>query len=826
MTALSDIDVLDLTEDYAGYTGKLLSDLGAEVTKVERPPGDPARKTPPRTTAGPNGSAFFGFLNTGKRGIVLDPASDDDLKILERLISCADIILEDHLPDYGIAPKSIPETYPDTSVISITGFGRTGSFADYESVDLIEVAMSGLCYQTGYPHRPPTRPGLSISSYFGATYAAIGALLAIEATEQAGGQHVDVSNREAIAGSLEATNLDFAYNDEIANRSGSKHPAAHPCDIYPVDDGYVSLSAAGQPIEGPLGGLDSGMWISFCQLLGLDELLEDERFNSIKGEPTQGGTKRRENFEALNARAKSGLQGWKKSEFYHTAQEREIAAAPLQDASDIFEDDQLAVRGFLKQIPLPNGDEVTMPTAPYQFDALTLEQTRAPRLDEHGDEIRAELKADEPDSAPSSTNSSEDESSKPLEDVCVLDFTMVWAGPRCTATLADHGADVIKVESIQRLDGMRRSRPRYDHEQGVPEYGEDRSGMFQQENRGKRSLTVDLQTDTGIDLIRKMVESGEVDVVVEAFTPGVMDRLGLGYSELRKLDEEMIMCSLSGYGQEGPESQYRAYGPPLEAHSGIAQVTGFPEDRPVRTGISFTDPIGGLNAAFAIIAALHHRDRTGRGEYIDLSQLECGVTMVHPAITTYDIDADIVGRTGNRDEHGSTVQGVYPCAETQERSDQEEWIAIAIRDESDWVAFSNVVDEEWTAEDRFATQDARLKHHDEFDAFVGEWTQERDRYRIMTRLQAAGIPAGVVQTTKDLLENDAILNERAFWQSMDHPVIGEQPYPGPTPDLSQSPRQLEGYAPLLGQHTREVLYDILDISGDRIAELEQENILK
>lgn len=830
MTALADLDVLDVTEGHGSYAGKLLADLGANVIKVERPGGDPARGIPPHTTADqdPDASAFFGFLNTSKRGIVLNPAVVEDCRTLESLVASVDVVFEDHLPAYGLDPQTVPDDHPDTVVVSITGFGRTGPFADYESVDLIEAAMSGMSYQTGYPDRPPTRPGLSICSYFGATYAAIGALVAAAAVDEIGGQHVDISKQEAIAANLEATNMDYAYNGEIEYRAGSKHPGSHPGgEIFPVTDGYVCVNLAGQPTDGPLGGRDTGMWLAFCDLLDREDLLYDERFNPTEDDQLSGGAKRREHAAAVNKIIEEELKtaDWEKDEFYHVSQDRGMANAPLSTAADLFDSDQLAARGFLEPVSMPNGDEVTMPTAPYRLSETPVSIERAPLLDEHGDEVRAGLA----DTSPSNGTPGGDRgevADGPLDSVRVLDFTMVWAGPHCTAVLADHGADVIKVESIERPDGVRAGRPRYENDVGDPEHGEDRSGWFQQENRNKRSLTVNLQTDEGKALIREIVAEGDVDVVVESFTPGVMDRLGLGYDDLRERNEELVMCSLSGYGQEGPESRYRAYGPMLEAHSGIAHVTGFPEDRPVRTGISFTDPMAGLNGALAILAALHHRDRIGQGQYIDLSQMESGAMLTHPAITTYDVTGEVVNRVGNRDEHGRFVQGVYRCAKTEDRDDLEEWVALAIRHGRDWEAFTGVVDEEWTAEERFATQSARLSHHDALDEHVERWTRERDRYEVMDRLQAAGVPAGVVQTTKDILENDAGLDARGFWETVDHPVIGPHPYPGAVPTLSETPGRIRRHAPMLGQHTREVLYDLLDIDGERVGELEEKGVLK
>lgn len=830
---LTDLKVLDVTEEYNSYAGKLMGDLGAEVIKVERPGGDPARGVPPQLE---NNSAFYGFLNTSKRGLMLNPSTTVDRRKLHSLVESVDIVLEDFLPQYGLDPVTLPEsTHTETIVVSLTGFGRIGPFSDYESVELIEEAMGGMAYQTGFPDRPPTRPGRSICSYFGAMEAAVGALMALRARSRVGGQHVDVSKQEAVAARLESSNTDYSYNNTITQRSGNTHSLGHPVGaIYEVRDGYVCVCIIGDRVEGPMGGVDASMWEPFLKTIGREDLLQDERFNDLPDEPIPGGVKRLRNSDEFDAIMEKELADWSTEEFYYKTQEAGVATAVVATVDDLFENDQIRSRDFFSEVELPNGETVTIPRAPYQFSGVDEgEPTQPPALGEHDEEIEEELlpnKSDEEtvpltQKSPSRSSNTNTSVYGALDGLRILDFTMVWAGPHCTVQLADHGAEVIKVESEYRSEAVRHGGPFYENEQGDPLHGEDRSGYYQTENRGKKSLTVNLKTREGIELIKELVAEADIDVVVESFSPGVMDKLGLDFETLRGIKEDLVMCSLSGFGQEGPESHYRAYGPSLEAQAGLAYLTGFPEDDPVRTAISFVDPVAGLHGTFAIMAAIHHRDKTGEGRYIDLSQQEAGAVLTHQAVTTYDSEGTVLGRIGNHDERDRVVQGFYRCAETETRDDLEEWVGIAIRNKKDWEAFTNVVDAQWTENEQFSTQEQRLRHHDALDEHIQEWTRKHGRYELMDRLQSVGVPAGVVQTTKDLVENDVALRERGFWETTNHPVVGEQPYPGANPSFSKTPGGIRSYAPMIGQHTREVLYRTLNLSGERVNELENKEVL-
>lgn len=832
---LDSVTVVEVTQGYSGYTGKLLSDFGADVRTIEPPGGDRARRRGTHTTAEPhpNASAFYGFLNTGKRSLVVDPDGGTDT--VRALCADADVLVVDGSGDYDLSVDALRERFPHLVVVSLDGFGRTGPHAGRESVPLTHAATGGLMSLSGYPDRAPTMPGGAAASYLGYLYGAVGALLALRAREETGeGQVVDVSNQEAVAAHLESENTDYAYNGDVSTRDGNKHALGHPIGtIYPTADGHVCIALFGTFVKGPMGGTDISMWEPFCELIGREDLLEDERFNALPEDDVAGLAKRFEYDDELDAIIEEALTDVSAEEFYREAQEAGIAVSLVTTPPDVYDDPQLEARDFLTDIELPNGDSVRLPGSPFQFSNADVSPDAPPALDEYASEFDAS--GDEPadpdadaDEAVASASADEDEAVEDLlSDLTILDFTQVWAGPCGTKILSDHGADVIKVESRSRPDVIRTSAPLYENEQGDPVHGEDRSGYFQTENRGKRSLAVDLKTDEGRQIILDLVESGEVDVVAESFAPGAMDRLGLDYDTLAERNDSLIMCSISGYGEEGPESGYRAYGAMLGAHSGIATMTGFPGDTPVSTGVAFVDPISGISEAFAILSALRRREETGDGQHIDFAMREAGLMLAHPALSHYDVTGEERPPTGNRDDLGRYVQGCYPCAAESAPDDQEAWLTVSIRDDSDWEALKDVLGTPaWTRDDAFADQQARLRNQDRLDERLAAETETEDRYDLEARLQAAGIPAAVVQTTRDILDNDSHLADRGFWATVDHHVMGEQPYPGALPRLESTPGSVDGPAPMLGQHSREVLYDLLDVTGEEIESLEDAGALE
>jgi len=402
----------------------------------------------------------------------------------------------------------------------------------------------------------------------------------------------------------------------------------------------------------------------------------------------------------------------------------------------------------------------------------------------------------------------------PLSGIRVLDLGQVYAGPTCARVLCDLGAEVIKIEGVKWTDPIRNLF--IADNDGRGDYW-NRGGYYLFRNVGKRSLTLDFTTSQGVELFGRLVALA--DVVVENFTPRVMKNLGLDYQSLRQLRPDIIMISLSGYGQSGPWRDFAAYGTGLEAVSGICSLTGCRGGPPARTGISFTDPVTGLVGAGAVLLALHHRRRTGKGQFIDLSQHEAAVPLIGHALMDFAMNNRQQPRLGNRDLVAAP-QGCYRC-----RGD-DDWLVISVANDGQWLRFAEAVGHpEWIQDERFADILSRHRHHDELDALIEAWTREQDHIEAMHLLQRAGVTAAAVLNGKEVLL-DPHLRERGCFDLVDVPGAGKRPVPRVLgAHFSRFDARARGPAPKLGEHNREVLQGLLDLSEEEVTRLEEEGVI-
>jgi len=400
----------------------------------------------------------------------------------------------------------------------------------------------------------------------------------------------------------------------------------------------------------------------------------------------------------------------------------------------------------------------------------------------------------------------------PLEGIRVVDMTWAWAGPYCSLQLAHLGAEVIRIESHLRTDMNRRVPPYADNKPGL-----NRGGSFNQWNQGKRSLTVDLNRDEGLHIVRDLI--GRSDVLVENFASGVMEKWGLGYGRLAPDNPRLIMISLSGYGATGPISRYVAYGVPLVMISGLASLSGYKDGPPSEVGISYGDPNAGLHGAFAVLAALWDRDRTGRGQYVDLAQWESLLAVLPEGIMAQAMTGEQPAKMGNRDQW-MAPHGYFAC-----RGD-DTWIAISVRDDQDWRALSDAMGRPDLGTDkRFATAATRKQHEDALEELVSNWTALHDAWDLTHLLQAAGVVAFPVMNCKDLVE-DEHLNDRGFFVRVAHPEVGVRVHAGIPWQLSGTPLSVTRPAPLLGQDNEYVVKEILGRSHEEYERLVTSGVLQ
>jgi len=396
----------------------------------------------------------------------------------------------------------------------------------------------------------------------------------------------------------------------------------------------------------------------------------------------------------------------------------------------------------------------------------------------------------------------------PFEGIRVADLTMMWAGPYATRILAEMGAEVLKIESPSAWDNVRTLIP----QPGAPDPWNS-SYYFNDYNRDKKSVTLDLAQEAGRDIFLRLVE--HCDVVIENYRADVMDKLGLPYEVLRERRPDLIMVSMAGFGKTGSERDNVGFGPIIEQMAGLASMTGYGDDgMPYKTGISYGDPIAGIAAVGAVALGLIQRRKTGRGVYVDLAQRETMAAQIGEAFVAASLRGEEPVHRGNRSPRYAP-QGVYRC------TGDDQWIAISVRSDEEWRALAGVIG---ASELSPLTYEERRAKHDDLDARIEAWTSQQDPQAAMEALQAAGVPAGRVLNTRDI-HDDPHLTQRGFWVRLPHPRMHPWRQPRSAWRFVEANPQLRRHAPLFGEHTREVLSELLGMTDAEFDALEAQNVI-
>lgn len=407
-----------------------------------------------------------------------------------------------------------------------------------------------------------------------------------------------------------------------------------------------------------------------------------------------------------------------------------------------------------------------------------------------------------------------------LGHVRICDFSGQLAGAGATRYLAAMGAEVIRVEDPVkrgRWDILRGMAPFVDKRRGI-EFG----GAFNNHNVEKLGITVNMRTERGRELLRALI--AQCDVVTENFSAGVMTRFGLSYEDLRAIRPDIIYVSNCGFGQTGPYKEFKTWGPIVQACCGLTAGSGVAGQPLAGWGYSYMDHHGGNFMAIAVLAALLHRSRTGEGQWVDMSCTEAGATLNGPEVLDYTVNGRPLRREGRPDSNHSQHPAMAPHNIYAAAGD-DEWVAIACRDDADWEALCGVIDEPFTAENRFVTRDGRLAHETDLDALLSAWTASRDRHDIARRLQAVGVPAAIVATPEDRVEHDRGTAEWGLWPVAHHLEMGDVRVDGIPIHLSETDWHIESGAPLLGQHNHDVFTRLLGLSAADIDALATEGII-
>jgi benzylsuccinate CoA-transferase BbsF subunit len=406
--------------------------------------------------------------------------------------------------------------------------------------------------------------------------------------------------------------------------------------------------------------------------------------------------------------------------------------------------------------------------------------------------------------------------SRALEGIRVADLSGQLAGAGGTRFLAAMGADVIRIEDPVRQgmwDTQRGGHPVRDGTSGI-----DASGSFNQHNVEKRGVTINLKDDDGRRLFERLVAIS--DVVCENFAAGVMDRLGYGYERLREVKSNIIYVSNCGFGHTGPYSSFKTWGPVVQAFCGLTFSSGLPEMPSAGIGYSYMDHHGGNFMAIAILAALVHRRRTGEGTWVDMACTEAGAALLGPVVLDATVNGRNLRRPGMPNSNRSSSplmapHGIFPAA------GEDNWVAIACRDDEDWARLARVVGEPWATGAKWVSLAQRVACEDELDELIRAWTVLHDRFTLSEKLQAAGVPTAAVQRPSERIEQDPDTAAWGLWPQVKHPVIGEVRVDGLPIHLSESDWSIERPAPLLGQHNDEVLGDLLDVNPHELARLRE-----
>ena len=781
----------------AAYAARLLADQGADVVKVESPEGDPARRLGPYADDMDEArSGLFMAVNLGKRGICLDFGDAGDRDRLASLLDWADVVVHS-LPlhaageadasatSLGLDPESVRRQHPGLVVLALTPFGLTGPYANFVASELTLGHGGGwanLCPMSrDDPSYPPLKMHGHHCSLMAGVAGATATLAAVHDHRRCGiGEYIDMSVVAYVASVLEFGIHVYTYHGFVMKRTVPR--SLIPWRIFDTKDGAIFLAC-----------IEQDQWERLVVFMGNPDWATNEIMATIAG--------RNENQDFVHLMVAEFVREWNTFDLYHAAQQHRICFAPVMSFADLARDEHLAHRGFFTSVP----DDDARYIAPAWLinDERPQYVRRAPRLGEHNGDMSELTSASRP-SAPRPTSNPR----RPLEGVRVLDMTWVWAGPFASMNLAHLGADVIRFESASRPDMYRRGMAA---PQGITP-SLNTNGMFNQWNQGKRSVAVDLSRPEGIELVKRMV--AQVDVIVQNFATGVLERRGVGYDVLKAINPRVILASISGYGQTGPYREYIGYGPATGPLSGLSSASGFPGEGPEETGVAMPDPTAGITAAFAVVQALLRRESTGVGEHIDVTLWEATAALNVDGWMTYALNGQQAERMGNRDPW-MAPHGCYPTA------GDDEWVTIAC-DDAGFPALAEIVP--GLGADRFATPEQRKRHEDELDKLVGAWTRGLDRWFVTGLLQAKGIAAFPTFTCKDVIE-DSHLNARGFVERLEHPEVGVRAHTGIPWQFAERPNGVQRPAPQLGGHTDEVLREVLGMADAEIAGLRQNGIL-
>jgi crotonobetainyl-CoA:carnitine CoA-transferase CaiB-like acyl-CoA transferase len=875
-TFLTGIRVVELADELGEPCGRLLAGLGADVVKIEPPGGERTRRIGPFAgdRPDPDRSLHFWHYNFGKRSVVLDLDSAAGRDSFAELVDGADVLLDTRGPDYlarrGLGFDVLRQRNRGLVYLRISPFGDDGPWAGFQGSDLVHLALGGIVMNCGYDPLPAgTYDTAPVAPQPWLAYAVTGELTAIQviaaliyrnATGE--GQRITASVHEAVNANTETDVPDWVFRRMPRHRLTCRH--AFSSEAPP--GGSASVSAFLPP--GPSPTRD-GRWVlpyrtfnpgfgtpvariaEYLGRFGMAEDLADPKY----GDPAE--LARPETVNHISAVVDRFVRAYPfDQDLWLEAQHLGMEWAPLRYPHENVTDKHWRSRETFAEVFYPQiGREVPQirgkwvsPNLPWRTGP------RAPLLGEHTGALAVpgglwpqtaavgagpaapHSAGRRPSGAAPSGGQRPSGAPFALDGVRVIDLGWFLASGGAGRFLTAHGAEVIKVEHLSRLDGMRFSpgtvpdggrRERDAATSAVyprPSDDPNRSGTFIEMHTGKRAISLNLKDLRGKDLLRALV--AKADVLLEGYSPGAMDRMGLGYDQLHVINPALVYVAQSGMGKTGPMSFVRSYGPTAQATSGLSEMSGLPEPHPpAGIGYSFLDWMGAYQMALATMVGLYHRKASGQGCWIDASQIEAGVCLTGTAILDHAVNGRRSMRFGNRSPYlPAAPHGIYP-AEGKDR-----WIAISAYSDEQWVALTRVLGRtEWTADPDLATLGLRVAHQDRLDQLVADATRKLEPFQLMADLQAAGVPAGVCQTAEDRCDRDPQLRHLGWQVELPQTDKGWWPLRRVPFDLEVTPTYLGGLTGRAGPSYAEdngyVYGTVLGLPEREIQQLAKDGVL-
>lgn len=804
LAPLKGIRVLDLTNSRGELAGRMLADLGAEVLKIEPPEGVNSRRLEPFD--GQDNSLYWACFGVGKSSLQLDLTSSDDRDKLTQLAKGADFLIESFAPQYaasiGIGYDSLSEINPGLIYIAITPFGQEGPKANWPATDLTLEAAGGRLAMQGDKDRAPIPVGFPQTYLQGGAQAAADLVIALNEREKSGlGQFLDLSLQEVIWWTLMAAQgspVCLGRNPpgcDDDRATGVQSRAQFVPQVADASDGKVIIAVGGSPpgkkgmvtfavdeardngtLEEDLDGYD---WNNWVKLLREDAISQDQLIRVMN-------------------QVRSFIKRRSKRELIDWALENDLRLGPLNTTHDLINDRQLDARQFYIEL---GGIKQLGPWVKMSGTPLTI--TRPAPAPGQGKMPVWKQRTIPVSPHPRSGNA--------FEGLKVADFSWVAAGPTIGKALADHGAEVVKLESATRLDLSRTLPPHIEGEPGV-----NRSYWAYLYATSKLSLQCNLATDAGRMLARKMCDWA--DVVIESFSPGTMAKMGLDYATVSRDHPDLIMLSTSMLGQTGPLREYAGYGQQASAFAGFQNITGWPDREPCGVYSPYTDVIAPKFGISALAAALYERSSSSKGQWIDLAQAECSLYLLAPIIMDEIVNGITAVRPG-MDSIYACPQGSYATMGT------ERYIAIAIETAEQWRALLSLAPLNAFADERFDNMQERRVVRDEINSTLAAWTAGQDPWILEQELVDAGVPASVVQRPMDVF-NDPQIEARELKQILPQSETGDVVHFGFCTRFSAKEQMVRSAPPSLGEHNEHVLRDLLQLSPAEIAELHQAGALQ